>query len=467
MKKKIYLFTIVLILFGLINNASAQHTNLFDFSSMASGSEPYGSLISDGTFLYGMTLQGGINNMGTIFKIMPDGSGYIKLLDFAGAANGNNPYGSLISDGTFLYGMTRQGGINDLGTLFKIMPDGSGYVKLLDFAGAANGNNPYGSLISDGTFLYGMTRQGGINDLGTLFKIMPDGSGYVKLLDFAGAANGSNPNGSLISDGTFLYGMTSQGGINNMGTIFKIMPDGSGYIKLLDFAGAANGSNPTGSLITDGTFLYGMTGDEGIVGLGTLFKIMPDGSGYIKLLDFAGAANGSNPTGSLITDGTFLYGMTTLGGLFNLGTVFKVMPDGSGYVKLLDFAGAANGRNPYGDLISDGTFLYGMTTFGGVNDMGTIFKFGDAVGIVENNLQANISIYPNPSSGKFQFVINGLPFIENHTVEIYDMLGEKIYAATINSDKTEIDLNNPANGIYFVNISNGINTYSGKIIIEQ
>ena len=419
MKKKIYLFTIVLILFGLINNASAQHTNLFDFSSMASGSEPYGSLISDGTFLYGMTLQGGINNMGTIFKIMPDGSGYIKLLDFAGAANGNNPYGSLISDGTFLYGMTRQGGINDLGTLFKIMPDGSGYVKLLDFAGAANGNNPYGSLISDGTFLYGMTFFGGINDiggLGTLFKIMPDGSGYVKLLDFAGAANGSNPNGSLISDGTFLYGMTSQGGINNMGTIFKIMPDGSGYIKLLDFAGAANGSNPTGSLITDGTFLYGMT---------------------------------------------------TLGGLFNLGTVFKVMPDGSGYVKLLDFAGAANGRNPYGDLISDGTFLYGMTTFGGVNDMGTIFKFGDAVGIVENNLQANISIYPNPSSGKFQFVINGLPFIENHTVEIYDMLGEKIYAATINSDKTEIDLNNPANGIYFVNISNGINTYSGKIIIEQ
>ena len=419
MKKKIYLFTIVLILFGLINNASAQHTNLFDFSSMASGSEPYGSLISDGTFLYGMTLQGGINNMGTIFKIMPDGSGYIKLLDFAGAANGNNPYGSLISDGTFLYGMTRQGGINDLGTLFKIMPDGSGYVKLLDFAGAANGNNPYGSLISDGTFLYGMTFFGGINDiggLGTLFKIMPDGSGYVKLLDFAGAANGSNPNGSLITDGTFLYGMTSQGGINNMGTIFKIMPDGSGYIKLLDFAGAANGSNPTGSLITDGTFLYGMT---------------------------------------------------TLGGLFNLGTVFKVMPDGSGYVKLLDFAGAANGRNPYGDLISDGTFLYGMTTFGGVNDMGTIFKFGDAVGIVENNLQANISIYPNPSSGKFQFVINGLPFIENHTVEIYDMLGEKIYAATINSDKTEIDLNNPANGIYFVNISNGINTYSGKIIIEQ
>src|SRR3989304_4196426 len=91
---------------------------------------------------------------------------------------------------------------------FKIKPDGTGYAKLLDFADAANGNYPLGSLISDGTFLYGMTGGNGTNDLGTVFKIMPDGTGYAKLLDFADAANGSYPMGSLISDGTFLYGMT-------------------------------------------------------------------------------------------------------------------------------------------------------------------------------------------------------------------------------------------------------------------
>src|ERR1035437_4026512 len=148
---------------------------------------------------------------------------YTKLLDFAGTTNGQYPRGSLISDGTFLYGMTGIGGANNLGTLFKIKPDGTGYVDLLNFAGATNGSNPYGDLYYDGTFLYGMTRGGGANNMGVIFKIMPDGTGYVDLLDFAGTTNGSYPYGSLISEvtvGHSLYGMTHDGGANNLGTLF-------------------------------------------------------------------------------------------------------------------------------------------------------------------------------------------------------------------------------------------------------
>ncbi|MBW8050128.1 MAG: hypothetical protein FVQ77_07275, partial [Cytophagales bacterium] len=121
------------------------------------------------------------------------------------------------------------------------------YTQLTDFTGngAFIGANPQydQNLISVGGVMYGMTSSGGINSLGlgTLFKIMPDGTGYAKLLDFAGTTNGSYPHGSLISDGTFLYGMTKLGGTNNKGTLFKIMPDGTGYAKLLDFAGATNG----------------------------------------------------------------------------------------------------------------------------------------------------------------------------------------------------------------------------------
>ena len=219
-----------------------------------------------------MTFYGGTNDSGVVFKIKPDGTGYSKLLDFDGAVNGKNPYGSLIFDGTFLYGMTKYGGTNGMGVIFKIKPDGTGYSKLLDFAGVTNGKYPYGSLISDGTFLYGMTAGGGTNNKGTVFKINLDGSGYLKLLDFTGTANGGNPNGSLISDGAFLYGMTAFGGTNNKGVIFKIKFDGSGYSNLLDFAGSTNGGNPYGSLISDGTFLYGMTYGGGVNGLGTIFK---------------------------------------------------------------------------------------------------------------------------------------------------------------------------------------------------
>ncbi len=80
-------------------------------------------------------------------------------------------------------------------------------------------------------------------------------SQFTSLLNFAGTTNGQNPKGSLISDGTFLYGMTELGGANNLGTVFKIMPDGTGYVKLLDFDGDNKGTNPTGSLYFDGTYL--------------------------------------------------------------------------------------------------------------------------------------------------------------------------------------------------------------------
>ena len=61
----------------------------------------------------------------------------------------------------------------------------------------------------------------GVNNEGVIFKIKSDGTGFAKLLDFKDNINGSNPEGSFISDGAFLYGMTRNGGSHNMGTLFK------------------------------------------------------------------------------------------------------------------------------------------------------------------------------------------------------------------------------------------------------
>jgi len=457
MKKLLFILSIAIC--GTLN---AQYTKLLDFEGATNGSSPGHSLFSDGTFLYGMTTYGGTNNVGTIFKIMPNGTGYLKLLDFAGATNGSYPYGSLISDGTFLYGMTYLGGTDNRGTIFKIMPNGDGYIKLFDFAGATSGGYPRGSLISDGTFLYGMTLTGGTNNLGTIFKIMPNGTGYIKLADFAGATNGSYPEGALISDGTFLFGMTRGGGTNDMGTIFKIMPDGTGYAKLLDFAGTTNGLNPYGSLISDGTFLYGMTVKGGTNDQGTIFKIMPDGTGYINLLDFAGATDGGYPYGSLISDGIFLYGMTYYGGTINMGTIFKIMPNGTGYAKLLDFT-STNGRHPEGSLISDGTFLYGMTLIGGINNMGTVFKYQHStVGLSEYNVPDGFTIYPNPNNGKFSIETSEAKY----ALDIFNLHGEKVYSgSSLNGNIINLDLDLPR-GIYFVKFYNGHTIRTNKIVIQ-
>src|SRR5579872_3105437 len=93
---------------------------------------------------------------------------------------------------------------------------------LHNFTMSPDGSNPGGTLYFDGNFLYGMTGTGGVNNIGTLFKVQTNGTGYTKLLDFNSNTSGSYPQGPLISDGTYLYGVTAQGGANSMGTIFKI-----------------------------------------------------------------------------------------------------------------------------------------------------------------------------------------------------------------------------------------------------
>src|SRR5690554_7481323 len=97
-----------------------------------------------------------------------------------------------------------------------------------------------------------MTYSGGVNNVGVIFKIKMDGTGYEKLLDFNGALNGQDPNGSLILIGADLYGTAANGGDLNFGVVFKIKTDGTSYTKLIDFDGLNKGKNPFGSLVSDG-----------------------------------------------------------------------------------------------------------------------------------------------------------------------------------------------------------------------
>jgi uncharacterized repeat protein (TIGR03803 family) len=311
-----------------------------------------------------------------------------------------------------------------------------------------------------------MANMGGVNTIGCVFKIKPDGTGYLKLLDFASISNGQAPEGDLFYDGTFLYGTTRGGGTNNLGTIFKIKPDGTGYLKLLDFSGTANGSNPRGSLISDGTFLYGMTEQGGVNIIGTIFKIKTDGTGFVKLFDFSGAADGRYPAGSLISDGTFLYGMSNMGGSGNIGCAFKIKTDGTGYYKLVDFIGATTGSNPYGTLFSNGTSLYGMTEMGGANTDGTIFIVGINSGVIENNLEKYFHVYPNPFSETATLQITN-PQIMNVELTIYNVFGQTVYNTLIHNSSFVISRGDLSNGIYFLQLKTSEGVVEKKIVIEK
>jgi gliding motility-associated-like protein len=293
---------------------------LFDFEDVSTGGMPIGALFLDGETLFGMTTQGGTSNAGTLYRIDADGTDFTKLLDFDITNNGGFPTGGLTSDGTFLYGMTAGGGSNSAGTIFKILPNGTGYTKLYDFD-YSSGGTPEGTLLLDGTIMYGLASSGGDFGQGVIFSILTDGDDYNPMHEFDYTPDGAQPRGSLVADANFLYGVTYAGGSNDAGTIFKIKKDGNSFQVLKHLEnGPGTGAHPTGSLARDNNYLYGLTPSRGVDEKGTLFRIKFDGTGFDKMLDFN---DGSNGSARPLTDGITLWATTYSGGKFNHGTMFR------------------------------------------------------------------------------------------------------------------------------------------------
>ena len=377
----------------------AAYSTLYDFGSVAyDGSNPVGSLTLSGTTLYGMTNDGGISSKygvedGAIFRINADGTGYQVMYSFLGLLSsdgndGSNPYGSLTLSGSTLYGMTSGGGETGVGTIFQINTDGKGYQILHNFGFSENdGYSPYGSLTLSGSTLYGMTSGGGANYIGTIFQINTDGTGYQVLYSFGSiAGDGDSPNGSLTLSGSKLYGMTSGGGAYGNGTIFQINTDGTGCQVLYSFGGIANdGAVPQGSLTLSGSTLYGMTNGGGAYGNGAIFQINTNGTGYQMLYSFGSiASDGAAPQGSLTLSGSKLYGMTSGGGPALGGTIFQINTNGTGYQILHNFGTVTtDGAKPEGSLTLSGSTLYGVTNGGGNTSFsGIIFSLGVTSGAV-------------------------------------------------------------------------------------
>jgi len=356
-----------------INKDGTGYRKLTDFGSdTTKGAFPLGSLTISGNVLYGMTSDGGSHGSGCIFKINTDGTGYLILKDFNGSPDGANPMGSLTLSDKLLYGMTIRGGENDRGVIFSMHTDGGGFITLHNFSdNIGDGKNPYGSLTLSNNVLYGMTYSGGANNSGCVFKININGTRYSNLLDFNGT-NGTQPTGSLIISGNTLYGMTNSGGAGDFGTIFKIDTTGAGYTKISTLS---HQSFPTGSPYLLGNVLFGMTNNGGSeqVKAGSIFKVNVDGSAFTTLLDFGFAPNGIRPVG-LTVAGNIGYGITSGGGMHNAGCIYKINTDGTGYTKLYDFSGSPDGTTPRSPLVLSDTVLYGTTYEGGTNNLGTVFK---------------------------------------------------------------------------------------------
>ncbi len=144
------------------------------------------------------------------------------------------------------------------------------------------------------------------------------------------SAEAGFPQASLVAgpDGN-LYGTTLNGGQFGLGSVYRIAPNGSGFETLHSFNGP-DGTSPFAelTLASDGYF-YGTTQTFGQIPggspAGTIFRFTTNSDiETVHAFDGQSPTDGAFPSAALVESGGFLYGTTSNGGQFGPGTIFRL-----------------------------------------------------------------------------------------------------------------------------------------------
>jgi uncharacterized repeat protein (TIGR03803 family) len=321
---------------------------------------------SDGS-LWGTTVTPGC---GYVFRYDTVNSLYSSVVSLDCSLGNNTSPLTAGADG-FFYGTSGFGS----GAVFRLTT--SGPVDIVEDFATNSGSTPTSPLVRsvDGD-LYGTAQNGGPHGRGTVFKI--DASGEMTVIHAFTASQHGYPRGGMVEvqNGIF-FGTTSGAVDEGKGTVFRVTS--AGVFQTLHTFDGSDGAHPHSDLLlaSDGS-VYGTTSSEGAMGLGTVFRIAPNGAFETVHAFEGGEFDGASPGGGLIEgiDGAF-YGTTSLGGVFDMGTVFRM--EASGAVTLLHDFGTGDsgldGANPAAGLVrAPNGLLYGTTQREGIEGSGTLFR---------------------------------------------------------------------------------------------
>jgi uncharacterized repeat protein (TIGR03803 family) len=204
------------------------------------------------------------------------------------------------------------------------------------------------------------------------------------LYNFTQFDHGLQPRaGVILDDAGNLYGTTMHGGFGGVGTLFKLAPNGTETV-LYDFqSNGKDGLYPGAPVVADAAGnLYGTTtgGGNGTCGNGYGCGTVFEGATVLHAFTAAGG-DGYIPESGLILDQSGnLYGTTYEGGGGSgcngngCGTVFRLSPSRRETV-LHTFVGGTDGSGPEASLMMDQAGnLFGTTSGGGAYSAGIVFK---------------------------------------------------------------------------------------------
>ena len=397
-----YILTIFLAALFSIGCAFAEKV-LYTFPYTGeNGLHPQAKLVYRSGKLYGTTQQGGsslctptYDGCGVVFEVAESGSSanFRVLYAFKGGEDVSTPVGNIVFDAAGnLYGVASGGGAHNLGGIFKLAPGAEGdWTETIvhSFAGA-DGQVPRAGLTIDATGnLYGTAGSGGTYGWGLVFELSPGPHGGWTdsiLYNFQGSPDGAVPWGEVTFDSQGnIYGVTGAGGNNNSGSVYELVPNGSGGWNesvIGRFKNAQIGYPHSELLLASTGDIFGVGQGDGEGGEVFHLTQNNDGSWTETTIFTFGAHSGINPYGGLATDAEGnLYGTTPNGGFYDLGTVYRLSPgSGSAWTHTTIHSFAAEGRGdgeiPEGGLTEGEPGVYYGTTFGELYEAtqaGTVF----------------------------------------------------------------------------------------------
>lgn len=279
--------------------------------------------------LWGMTLRGGSNGGGTIYRVNADNGQYLKIVhDFPLEVPGRDPDDRMtLGSNNKFYGIT--GGPAEETTLYEWEPGTNAFRSLWLFKFPVF--EPYGvPILASNGKLYGTTTYGGFNISGTIYSFDLNTNEFKVEFQFTNPdVQGGTPAGQLIEISGKLYGVTYQGGnaTGFGGVLFEYDIATKTLVPLYNF-GNTSGRRPVGiTLGSDGKF-YGLTTWSGAHDAGVFFSFDKSTSTYVNIHDFAADDGGGGWRAPISHTNGNIYGVTPGGGPSNsfgadLGVFFE------------------------------------------------------------------------------------------------------------------------------------------------
>ncbi len=354
-------------------------------------SRPYFGLVraSDGHF-YGM--REGRNWDGVpptaVYRVGPAGD-YRTVYAFEQRSQGIGPTGPLVEVDGELWGTCWSGGEPKFdGTVFKVSTEGV-FDRVHAFSGGVDGSRPEGGLTfrpHDG-LLYGTTSLGGAEDLGTIFSIDPATGELETLYDFSSATDSSVPMGQLtVAPDGFVYGALTHANpsFRSCGQVFRFDPEvpGAGISVVRGFRCSGDVTKfPRGGMVVHDGYLYGVTLGDTLPGREAdqgVFRIdlATDGFEVLALIDTAEAMWGD----LVVADDGFIYAQSWGNGQSggDAGSIFRIDPSDGSVARVFVFAMDAAPRKPFSVVEDAKGDILVATRSGGEANEGTIVRLGDS-----------------------------------------------------------------------------------------